>query len=146
MTDGPVFNQQNSGTGNQNVQGMEVNMGDLNAAPRQDEFLTAERFLQILGAPKAMPDEVVEEVMPHLEKFVQLPNAEQEEVMKTDAWTGLVAKIKPHAGTIGKTLAVFGSAALKAFAAQNPICAGVIAVCDGLAESGGASDFGFSEE
>lgn len=128
-----TFNQQNTGNNNQNNQGVNIEAGDVrNEAPDGDgkPEPTVENFLKVLEAPKALPDEVIEDVVPQLNRFAMLPEAEQRGVMHTDQWKTILEKIQPHAGTIGKSMAVFGAAALKSFASTNPICAGVLAVCE----------------
>lgn len=132
---GPVFNQQNSGSGNQNVQGMEITLGDLNNRDQPDPVPTVDRFLAAIESPEILPDDISDDIMPDLNRFACMPAAEQEEVMATPRWMQILEAIRPHSHAITKGIAVFSGAALKAFAVQNPVCAGIMAVCDEIKDS-----------
>ena len=78
---------------------------------------------------KVVPPEVVEDTVEPLRALACMPLSEQQtEPIKAKA-ANLLERLLPYAPAIGKGLAVFGEAALTAFASSNPVIAGVVALC-----------------
>ena len=113
-------------TGGQNVVGKNEGGMVQHNAPTE---LAMPRF--IAAVVEDIPQEVAEEIKPLMELLSQLPETEQQAAIETQTpeWRGLVSRITPYAGTIGKNIATFTSAALDVLAKRHPIVAGIHAVC-----------------
>jgi hypothetical protein len=81
-------------------------------------------------------DDVNESILRPLQTLAELPPEEQKQPDRMEQAQSLINRLVPYAPTIGKGLAVFGSAALASLASSNPIISGILAVCKlGSAES-----------
>lgn len=86
---------------------------------------------------KSLPDDVAEDVaesvLRPLQTMAELPAAEQKTPDIQERAQSLISRLVPYAPQIAKSVSIFGSAALTAFASSNPIVAGLLAICKATA-------------
>ena len=123
MSDSFTFNA--NGNNSNIVQGQTVNFTHNDHAA--DESVSLDRFVQTVAEKEVAP-----ELAAPLQQFAALPVAEQEKAIaaKSPAWLAIADAAVKNRDKILKSLAIFGSAALKSLAGTNPIVAGVLAVCE----------------
>lgn len=140
MSEGPSINI-GSITGGQNNIGKNEIAGDQVQHNAGSEPVTIEQFTHALEKAEGLPDEIRNETIPDIHAIANLSSDEQQKFIDTDKWMTMAEKIRPYATSIGKSVAVFGAAALKALASKNPIVAGVMAVCEQQKPKENQSDY-----
>lgn len=94
------------------------------------EPITVDQFTQAIEQAEGLPEAIVSETVQDIHALASLPVDEQQKFIDTEKWIDMAERIRPHAASIWQSVAVFGAAALKALASNNPIVAGVLAVCE----------------
>ena len=81
---------------------------------------------------EAIPESEPEDLKQKIQHFASLSLEEQK--ADSSQLQSIISRIEPYAPHIGKSLAVFGEAALTTLGATNPLLAGIIAVCRRVAQ------------
>lgn len=104
-------------------------IGDNNEATMNvgDQLPTPEQIIEKVA--EVLPEEEASVWAPQIQQFAAMPKEEQEQPETLAKITALCDKLKPYAGPIGKSLAVFGATALETLATRSAVVAGIVAVC-----------------
>jgi hypothetical protein len=96
-----------------------------------DVLPTPEKVFEAIeeAIPETEAPAIQEEVVEPLRAMACMPAVEQEKPENKSRALELCNRLIPYAPQIGKSLAVFGEAALSALASSNPVIAGVLAIC-----------------
>lgn len=89
--------------------------------------------------PDDVAEDVAESVLRPLQTMAELPAEEQKTPDIQERAQSLISRLVPYAPQIGKSLAVFGEAALTAIASSNPIIAGMLAICKATSKTSAAA-------